>query len=225
VPQQLFIHGFFTIDGQKMSKSLGNVVNPVEVSGEYGLDVLRYYLFREITFGQDGDFSLQRLAERYNSELVNGLGNLVARILSMAEKYSKGKVPAQNSDKEVEEYFGKAHKKYAQSFEDLGLHKAAEVINDTVTFLDGYIQKHKPWQLVKDDPKKVEEVLYNLLESLRHLAWFCLPLLPETADKIFVQLGLDAAQEKKKDFNKAVSWKGLKKGGIIKREDVLFPRR
>ena len=225
LPKQLFVHGFFTIDGQKMSKSLGNVVDPIEVGQEFGLDVLRYYLFREITFGQDGDFSLQRLAERYNSELVNGLGNLVSRVLSMCEKYSDGKVPVKNTDQEVQEFYEKIVNKYNAAFKNIELHAVTETINEVVTFFDGYIQKHRPWELSKTDPGKTKEIIYSLLESLRILAWLCLPIMPETAEKIFVQLGLKPAKEMAKKFEDAIRWGGLEKDGIIEKGEILFPRR
>lgn len=225
LPKQFFVHGYFTVDGQKMSKSLGNVVDPVEVAEEFDLDVLRYYLFREITFGKDGDFSLIRLKERYTSELVNGLGNLVARVLGMGDKYCQSKVPQKSSNKDIEKQLDHVWLKYKHAFASLKLNEAVEAINDAVTFLDGYIQKQKPWELASSDPKKTKELLYCLLESIRQLAWLCLPIMPAAADKIFEQLGLDPVQEKNKKFEKAVVWGGLEKGVIIKKGEALFPRK
>ncbi len=220
LPQAVFAHGFFTIDGQKMSKTLGNVVDPVAVAQKYGNDVLRYYLFRDIAFGEDGDFSEARLQEHYNGELANGLGNLVARVLAMIDKYANGKIP--NYTNHMHAY--KEHwQKYQAHMEKFELDRALNTIWHCIGELDRSIGHEQPWKLAKHDKTRLLEVLYQLGECLRHIAWALLPFMPDTAQKIFDQLGV-GADELKRPFEEAKRWGGLKSGTKIKRGEALFPR-
>lgn len=222
-PKRIFAHGHFTVDGQKMSKTIGNVINPQEIIKEYGVDPLRYFMLAEIPFGEDGDFSLKRFSERYNSDLVNGLGNLVSRTLTMAEKKHGSAVPA-HSGKD----FDKSIKlnedtwlKYRQLMEELKFHKALENIWNWIRCCDEYIDREKPWDGSKPD------VIYDLLESIRHIAWMVRPFMPEASDKIFRQLFTDENERKeelKKTFQDSAKWGGLKAGTKIKREGIMFPR-
>lgn len=187
LPKQVFAHGFFTIDGEKMSKSLGNVVDPVAAAGKYGRDVLRYYLLREIPFGEDGDFSFARLEERYNSDLANGLGNLVARVFALAEKHLD-KLPKVSNPPQSP--FAKGEEKgdfwilYEKNIEELKLHAALALIWEEISKCDIIVDKEKPWELAKTDKEKLLAVLYDLLERLRQIALALRPFLPETAKKI-----------------------------------------
>ena len=249
LPRTVFAHGFFTIDGQKMSKTLGNVVDPVALARKYGNDVLRYYLIREIPFGSDGDFSEARLRERYNGELANGLGNLAARVLTMVEKYSDGRIPPsppQSSPIKGEEekvknplHKGEEQQKnspplmggarggwpqYETHIAHYALDRALDTVWKFISELDALIDKEQPWQLAKKgDKKRLNGVLYVLAESLRHLAWMVLPFMPETSERIFVQLGVEKA-ELTQSLKDAQKWGGLKPGTKIKRGDALFPR-
>lgn len=219
LPEKIFAHGFFTIDGQKISKSLGNTIDPVELANKYGIDEIRYYLLREIPFGEDGDFSVKRLEERYNAELANGLGNLVSRVLTMCEKFFNGKIPEKTSGS-VE----RTWQSYEMNMEGLRLHLAIKDIWDLIAYCDQFINIEAPWQLVKVDKERLSRVIYTLLETLRHIAWLLAPFMPLTSDLIFEQLGLSLKIEKKKNLQKAKIWGGLVPGNKIKRGKPLFPR-
>ncbi|MBU4422067.1 methionine--tRNA ligase [Candidatus Parcubacteria bacterium] len=196
LPRQVFAHGFFTIDGAKMSKTLGNVVNPVEVAKKYGNDTLRYYLLREIPFGEDGDFSIARLEERYNSDLANGLGNLVSRTFALAEKHFDTLPELQEVD------LSGFWKKYEESIGELKLHNALALVWEEISKCDIIIDKEKPWELAKTDKDKLEKILGDLLFRIKEITRALEAFLPETSEKI---LGL---------------YEG--KGSI--KENPLFPR-
>lgn len=218
LPKQLFIHGFFTIDGQKMSKSLGNVIRPDELIKKFGVDTTRFLLITACPFGRDGDISWQKIQDKYNADLVNGLGNLVSRVLTMAEKKLGGVVQAiyKIKDKNLE-----IKDQYQKAMANLELDQAFELLVNYGKYLDNYIEKNK---IYKKEGPEAEKHLYLLLEALRILSWYLLPFIPETTDKIFSQLGLDATKEKEKSFVKAIGWGGLPPGAKVKKEGILFPR-
>lgn len=219
LPDELFVHGYFTIDGQKMSKSLGNVVDPVELAQKYGVDEVRYFLSREISFGEDGDFNFIRLEGRYDADLANGLGNLVARVLAMCEKYFDSKIPEKTSGS-VE----RTWQSYEINMEELKPHLALKDVWDLIAFCDQFINTEAPWQLAKIDKERLSRVIYTLLETLRHIGWLIAPFMPMTSDKIFEQLGLKPETEKKKSLEKTKEWGGLVSGKKIKKGAALFPR-
>jgi len=218
LPKHVFAHGFFTINGDKISKSLGNAIDPVELANEYGIDAIRYYLLKDIHFGEDGDFSNERLKARYENELANDLGNLLHRVLSMTEKYTEGKIPAK-SNGEI-----KTWNDYDQALEEFRLHDSLEAVWSVIRDANKLIEQSKPWELAKTDLKKLNEILYNLLETLRHVGWMLLPIMPETAQKILNSLGLDEA-ELKKTYEQAKEWGGLPENGIIMKGEPLFPKK
>jgi len=219
LPKQIFVHGYFTIDGQKMSKSLGNVVDPVELAQKYGVDEVRYFLSREVPLGEDGDFSFVRLEGRYNADLANGLGNLVARVLTMCEKYFDSKIPEKTAGS-VE----RTWQSYEINMEELKPHLALKDVWDLIAFCDQFINTEAPWQLAKIDKERLAKVIYTLLETIRHIAWLIAPFMPMTSDKIFEQLGLKPETEKKKSLEEAKAWGGLLPGEKIKKGAALFPR-
>ena len=255
LPKKLFVHGFVTSDGQKISKSLGNVIDPLEIAEKYGVDALRYYLLKEIPSGGDGDFSFERFEEVYRSDLQNGLGNLTARALTMPEKYFNNKVPDVDYEKtgQAETYskdsenrtfsssrieFEKVWQSIESSINEFKLDQILgliisfgdikkEGINGVVSKLNNYIDYSQPWKLIKEDKEKTAIIVYNLLESLRHIAWMIRSFLPETSDKIFEQLFADE-KERKIELNKTLKeaqiWGGLKSGTKIKKGEILFPR-
>jgi len=191
LPRQVFAHGFFSIDGAKMSKTLGNVVDPIEIAKKYGNDTLRYYLLREIPFGEDGDFSITRLEERYNSDLANGLGNLVSRTFALVEKHFD-KIP------ELEKVdLSGFWKKYEENIEGLKLHNALSLVWEEISKCDIIIDKEKPWELAKKDKKKFEEILGDLLFRIKVIAQALLPFLPDSSKRILDVLeGADTFKDK-----------------------------
>lgn len=219
IPKVIFVHGFVTSEGQKMSKTLGNVVDPLEYVNKYGVDALRYYLLREIPSADDGDFSHKRFVDIYNSELANSLGNLVNRVTMMIERYLNGKVPAATKGDQVAPEIDAFFDKYSQGFERFDMKAACETIVELTDFANKYIDDRKPWVLAKDSPDELPDVMYDLLELLRIIAILLLPILPKAAGKIAEQLGMRAEELK---FEK--KWGVLKGGGKIKSADNLFPR-
>lgn len=219
LPKKVFAHGFFTVGGEKMSKSLGNVVDPKEICAKYGTDAMRYFLLREITFGGDGDFSQDRLGERYANDLANEFGNLVNRVVSMLEKYCQGKVPAQVS---AEPSLVASWEEYASAMENLEFDKVlSQIWNGMITPANQFIDKTKPWALAKEGKEEeLNRVLYLLLESLRQVAWMIKPFMPESSDKILIQLNQDLNQK----FDQYRTWGLLKPGTVVKVSLPLFPR-
>jgi len=221
LPKNVFAHGFFTIDGQKMSKSLGNTVDPVEMAEKYGNDVLRYFLFREIPFGGDGDFSEARLVGRYNTDLANELGNLVNRVLTMTEKYTNGTVP-----EVADGFLAGAWPAYHLALEENRLSDALDIVWGLIRQANQFIDQQQPWQLAKLEEKKMlNDTLYVLLETLRHIAWMLYPFMPTTAEKMFVQLGLETPKEFGQSFESAWVWGELKPGHKLAKGEPLFPRK
>ncbi|MBD3361047.1 methionine--tRNA ligase [Candidatus Peregrinibacteria bacterium] len=220
LPRSIYVHGFVTSEGHKMSKSLGNVIDPLEYVKKYGLDPVRYFLLREIPTTDDGDFNHERFVEVYNSELANGLGNLLNRVVMMTERYVGGKVPELSEGKgilnELEELVGK----YMVGFEKFDIKNACEIIIDIVDLGNKYIDEKKPWIMAKEDDEELSEVLYNLLELLRFVVILLLPILPETADKVAEQIGIKVEGLSFGDLK----WGGLKKGTLIEKGEALFPR-
>jgi methionyl-tRNA synthetase len=214
-PKKNFVHGWWTVDGKKMSKSIGNVVDPNEMVEKYGADAFRYYLFREVPFGQDGDFSEKALVNRFNSELADSLGNLVNRVLVLVEKNFEGYVPKPVGGKNVESFALNVIKAVDESMERLQFHSALNDIFFFIGELNKYVNSSKPWE-VKDE-EQLGGILYNLLEGLRLVSILVYPFMPETADKIASQLGLE------KEFSHdKLKWGVLKSGTKTRRDQILF---
>ncbi len=223
IPKTIFAHGFFTINGEKMSKSLGNVIDPVELVRMYGNDVVRFHLLREIPFGSDGDFSIQRLVHRYNGELGNDLGNLLQRTLTMAEKFCNGKVPMVHAP--LSSDLDNPWDAYTHAMETFRLHDALEAAWAVVRWLNGVIDEKKPWAMAKEGKQaEIDEVMYTLLESLRMVAWMLRPFMPETSMKMLASLGFDEDAILKTTLAEAQTWGGLTEGMVVHKSEPLFPR-
>ena len=180
LPKTLFVHGFIISDGKRMSKTLGNVIDPFDLIERYGVDAARYYLLREITPFGDGDITEKKFKEAYNANLANGLGNLVARIMKMSEQYLKSEKFKVESGKLPENY-----KKFMDSFE---LSKAMDLIWQKISEMDLYIQKTQPFKLVKEDEEKAKKILHELVSGLWDIALMLKPFLPKTSEKIIIAI-------------------------------------
>ncbi len=181
VPTLEFVHGYVTADGKKMSKSLGNVIDPFELVDKYGVDVVRYFFLREIPAAEDGDFSYEKFETRYNADLAGGLGNLVARVLSMAEKAGV-ETPDTVSNKELGKEIEAAKKNTEKALDKFRFNEALEAVWSLIHSSDRYIEQERPWEEGK------EEVISDLLLVIKEIAELLEVFLPETSEKILIQL-------------------------------------
>ncbi|MBI3994400.1 MAG: methionine--tRNA ligase [Nitrospirae bacterium] len=231
LPKTLFAHGWWTVDGEKMSKSRGNVVDPNAMAAEYGTDAFRYFLLREVPFGQDGDFSKPAVTTRYNSELANDLGNLFSRALAMIERYAGGVVSKPHSksvkadDRRMAALAGGLYKTVGREMDRFAFHRALREIWTLVDFANRYVEKNAPWELAKDEKKRLrlDTVLYHLAETLRILAIYLFPFIPETAQRMAMEIGWPAPLDralKPHDYQ----WGKLKPGRPVQKGKPLFPR-
>ncbi|MFH1098434.1 MAG: methionine--tRNA ligase [Candidatus Uhrbacteria bacterium] len=232
LPERVFAHGFFTISGQKMSKSLGNVIDPIAMAQKYGTDALRYFLAREIPFGGDGDFSEERLQQRYAADLQHGIGNFAARTIAMIHKYANGKAPAADGESPAvcnpsdctarAGRIDRAWEQYAVAMDELASHDALDVLTEVVRAGDRYIEAEHPWGLTKSgETERLHRALGNLAETLRHVALMAVPFMPETADKILAALGQsDWRSERLSELQK---WGKIKEGTTVGELAHLFP--
>ncbi|MFC1598881.1 methionine--tRNA ligase [Patescibacteria group bacterium] len=226
LPKLVFAHGFFTIDGQKMSKTIGNVIAPDELVTQYGSDATRYLLLSQFGFGTDGDFAKERLHDIYNAALANELGNLVSRTLSMTDKYFSSKVPKFNVDydKFFEFDLKTDWKRYDFFMDNLKFDEALGVIWENIRRCNAYIDKEKPWELNNVDRDVLADVIYNLLETIRQTAVMLRPFMPQISESILEQLGLKAAKEFAKPIEDLRKWASLPLNKKIKLGEGLFPR-
>jgi methionyl-tRNA synthetase len=210
LPTEEFVHAYITVNGEKMSKSLGNVVNPHDLVATYGTDPVRWYFLSAVSSAQDGDFSESRFKEVYTSELANGIGNLLSRITTMIEKYAKGKAPAPATDFFETERFWK---KYHAAFSAYEFDEVARLVQSLVKREDEMISSEKPWDRAKNG-EDISVLLYQLAETLRHIGVALLPLMPKSSEKLLESLG----------NNRDMTWGKLKKGSKITKGEPLFPR-
>jgi methionyl-tRNA synthetase len=221
LPSRLLVHGWWQKDGQKMSKSIGNVVDPNTVIDEWGLDAFRYYVVRELAIGPDGNWTDAGFQARYQAELANGIGNLVNRSLSMLKRYRAGIIPPPSEDLRAEAK--EAAAEVIGHLENHQLQAALIAIWALITRANQYVDQTAPFKLAKDPSQaaRLDQVLYSLCETCRLLAVLLWPFLPGTAGKIFHQLGLPGAPDRLAQ----ATWGGLQAGHTIGEPAPLFPRK
>ncbi len=223
LPRAIYVHGFITSEGMKMSKSLNNVVDPVTVVEQFSADALRYFLLKEIPTTDDGDFSKERFKVVYESELADTYGNLVSRVLAMTHKYFEGKVPEVSDMNEIASYgieFERFWKSYDEAISRFDLKVALELTMATAMNANQFVEANKPWALAKTDQVALSRVIYVLLEMIRLTSVALLPFIPSTAQKVLAYLG----QGEVFSYGNDRKWRQLKAGTQIEKAEPLFPK-
>ena len=224
-PKRVFAHGWWTNEGQKISKSLGNVIDPVQLIETYGLDQVRYFLMREVPFGNDGDFSKGGMVNRINSDLANDLGNLCQRVLSFVYKNCNATVPKNMGftpdDSKLITHAYEILPKLREDYNSQLFNVALERVWGLVAASNKYIDEQAPWKLRKTDPDRMHTVLYTLLEMIRCIGILLQPIMPGSSEKILNQLAVDTS---KRSFAALNSNDGLETGTSLQKPNPIFPR-
>lgn len=229
LPKQVYGHGWLLLEGGKMSKSKGNVVDPVVLIEKYGLDAIRYFLMREVPFGSDGVFTNEALINRINSDLANDLGNLVSRTVAMIDKYFGGVMPAElkegDFDEDLKRVVNETPRKVEDLLDRLQFNNALAEIWKAISRVNKYIDETMPWVLAKDQANnpRLAAVMYNLAESIRIISVLIQPFMPETPEKIWNQLGI-AGNEEILSWDSSKTWGRYPTGAAVNKGDVIFPR-
>ncbi len=220
LPKSILIHGFVTHNGEKMSKTLGNVVDPVELAGEYGKDSVRYYLLREIPMGNDGDFSDKLFAERHNSDLANNLGNLLNRVHTLVSRNDIDAFTFDQHHAVFEQKVDETWQKFVSEMDEYSLSEGMFHVWRLVDFANKMMEEKKPWSLVKEDPEAGKAVLCNLLEVLRHISILISPFIPTASQRMRQQLGLPESINPEKERG----WGALEGWDALGESEIIFPR-
>jgi methionyl-tRNA synthetase len=228
-PKNIFAHGWWTVNGQKMSKSLHNVVEPNQLADQFGVDVIRYFLLREVPFGLDGDFSHKALIGRLNSDLANNLGNLLNRTVNMMKKYFDATIPTPatpgDEDSELESKAREVVDEVRKLYDELSFNKILQKIWELVDTTNQYIDKTGPWNLAKTDEGKerLKTVMYNAAESLRILGVLLFPFMPKSCESLMLQLGVEKTIEEQ-GMSSLDNWGNLPSDTKTQKAKQLFPR-
>jgi len=223
-PKRVFAHGWWTVEGQKMSKSLGNFIPPQQLVNDYGVDAVRYFMLRELPFGNDGDFSRRAVINRINGDLANDFGNLAQRVLSMIQSYFGGRVPAPGALTESDETLLASARglivAVRAAFAEQSFNRALELIWQVVADGNRYVDVEAPWTLNRTDSARAGTVLYVLAEAIRHLALIVQPVVPEAASRLLDQL----AQPQDRRSFASLAAHPLEPGTILPKPSGVFPR-
>ena len=226
LPKNIFAHGWWTVEGRKMSKSLGNVVDPFEIVETYGVDPLRYFLLKEVPFGLDGNFSREAFINRINSELANDFGNLANRVIAMLFKYFGGKVPEPAEEERTIKILAEGiMQKMIEELKVFAFHNAMDAIWELVSYTNKYIDDTAPWHLAKDPQKenRLKTVMYSATEVLRFLSLYLYPFMPQSTQKLWEQLGQHGQLATVNLIEQAI-WGKLAYGTVVRKGKPLFPR-
>ena len=227
IPETIFAHGHWMIAGEKMSKSRGNVIDPFVLNDVFGTELVRYYLLREMVFGQDCNFSYDSIVQRWNSDLANDLGNLLSRTSAMITKYRAGKVPVPGKatgDDDVRQLSARVVRDYRAHFDDYSFSRALENVWELIARVNKYIVENEPWALAEKPAESgtLDSVLFHSAEALRVIAVLLAPAMPKTAQAIWEQLGLDG--EVRRERLDRLEWSNVLQGKSLKPGAALFPR-
>jgi methionyl-tRNA synthetase len=224
LPKRIYAHGFLLFDNDKMSKSKGNLLRPLPIQEVIGAEALRYFLLREVSFGQDGNFSLDALVTRYNADLANGLGNLASRTLSMIQQYRGGVIPKSEGDHTIRDAAVAAITAYVAHFESFSFQKGLESLWGLLSAVDKFIVERAPWKLVKDagSQELLDATLYTAAEVVRIASVLLAPVMPEAAAKLWAQLGYDAPLDDERLAG--LAWGQLPGGQKTGLTSAVFPR-
>lgn len=216
LPKRIFAHGWWKVEGQKMSKSLGNVINPYDFVKEWGIDEVRYFLLRDMPFGEDGDIRREAIINRLNGELANEIGNLFSRVSAMVIRYLKGKVSGAK-DQEYENFAREAIKEYEKRMEGIDFYNALESVLRFSSYLNKYVDSKAPWNLAKSDEEALKKVLYTLTDGLYLLANLLEPFMPQKMATVYDSFGVEPLIGNIEPYSKSTY--------TVKEKLLLFPKR
>lgn len=221
IPKKVFAHGWWTVEGHKMSKSLGNVVDPFKAADEFGVDQLRYFLLREVPFGLDGDFSKLALINRINSDLANDLGNLISRSLTMVQKFQNGEIKQPQKITQLEQDYKDIYTKIVFNFDNymknLEFSRALEEVWQFIDWLNKYIVKVEPWKLNKEDREYLQTTLYTIVDGIYAVLWMLFPFMPSKVQQALIMLGYNHIKESIQPYS-------FPDGVTVGKIEPLFPR-